>query len=95
MCLAGLAEEEPRIAVRAAPSLHARLLADLGPGRGRLRLRGPPAVLADASVSPGDCVVDWRSGIRREPAGDVAGKSTGLSRRRRAWRCCRHRSRTS
>lgn len=64
--LARLAEE-PRITVRVAPSLHARLLADLQPVAADCGFEGRLRVLADASVSPGDCVVDWRGGgIRRD-----------------------------
>lgn len=59
--LAGLAEE-PRITVRVAPALHARLLADLQPVAADCGAEGRLQVLADAGISPGDCVIDWRGG---------------------------------
>lgn len=59
--LAGLAEE-PRITVRVAPALHARLLADLQPVAADCGAEDRLQVLADAGMSPGDCVIDWRGG---------------------------------
>lgn len=59
--LAGLAEES-RITVRVSPALHARLLADLKPVAADCGAEGRLQVLADAGMSPGDCVIDWRGG---------------------------------
>ncbi|MFO1112953.1 MAG: FliH/SctL family protein [Rhodospirillales bacterium] len=59
--LAGLAEE-PRITVRVAPDLHARLLAGLERVAAECGAEGRLRVQADAGISSGDCVIDWRGG---------------------------------